>query len=33
MPIKKRYFMMGNALITGIIKKIGIELNKIIDAE
>lgn len=33
MPEKRRYFMMGNALVCGIIKKIGKELNKIIDKE
>lgn len=33
MPIKRRYFMMGNALVCGIIKKIGEEIEKIIDAE
>lgn len=33
MPEKRRYFMMGNALVCGIIKKIGIELNKIIEKE
>lgn len=33
MPEKRRYFMMGNALVCGIIKKIGKQLNKIIDEE
>lgn len=33
MTDKKRYFMMGNALVVGIVKKIGKELEKIIDAE
>ncbi len=33
MSDKKRYFMMGNALVVGIISKIGIELEKIIDNE
>lgn len=33
MPEKRRYFMMGNALVCGIIKKIGNQLNKIIDKE
>ena len=33
MPEKRRYFMMGNALVCGIIKKIGIQLNDIIDKE
>jgi len=33
MPEKRRYFMMGNALVCGIIKKIGKELNEIIDKE
>jgi len=33
MSDKKRYFMMGNALVVGIVKKIGIELEKIIDEE
>jgi DNA (cytosine-5)-methyltransferase 1 len=30
---KQRYFMMGNALICGIIKKLGVEISKIIDNE
>ena len=30
---KRRYFMMGNALVVGIVAKIGIELEKIIDNE
>jgi len=33
MTDKKRNFMMGNALVVGVIKKIGIELEKIIDNE
>ena len=33
MSDKKRYFMMGNALVVGIIEKIGIEIEKIIDEE
>lgn len=33
MPEKRRYFMMGNALVCGIINKIGIVLSKIIDEE
>lgn len=33
MPEKRRYFMMGNALVCGIIKKIGIQINKIIEKE
>lgn len=33
MPEKRRYFMMGNALVCGIIKKLGNQLNKIIDKE
>ena len=33
MTDKKRYFMMGNALVVGIIKRIGIELEKIIEKE
>ena len=33
MPEKRRYFMMGNALVCGIIKKIGKQLSKIIDEE
>ena len=33
MPEKRRYFMMGNALVCGIIKKIGKEIKKIIDKE
>ncbi len=33
MTTKRRYFMMGNALVCGIIKKIGDELKKIIDKE
>lgn len=33
MPEKRRYFMMGNALVCGIISKIGKELLKIIDKE
>lgn len=33
MPDRKRYFMMGNALVVGVVEKIGIELEKIIDEE
>lgn len=33
MTDKRRYFMMGNALVVGVIEKIGIELEKIIDIE
>jgi len=33
MPEKKRYFMMGNALVCGVIKKMGKEISKIIDCE
>ena len=33
MPEKRRYFMMGNALVCGIIKKIGNQINIIIDRE
>ena len=33
MSDKRRYFMMGNALVVGVIEKIGIELEKIIERE
>lgn len=33
MTDKKRYFMMGNALVTGIIKKLGNSIEKYIDKE
>lgn len=33
MPEKRRYFMMGNALVCGIVKKLGIEIERIIDNE
>lgn len=33
MPEKRRYFMMGNALVCGIITKIGKRLESIIDDE
>ena len=33
MPEKRRYFMMGNALVCGIIKRIGKHINIIIDGE
>lgn len=33
MPEKRRYFMMGNALVCGVIKKIGNQLSSIIDKE
>ena len=32
MTDSRRYFMMGNALVTGIISKLGIELSRIIDS-
>ena len=31
MPDRKRNFMMGNALVVGVIEKIGIEIENIID--
>lgn len=33
MPEKRRYFMMGNALVCGVINKIGKEISSIIDNE
>ena len=33
MPEKRRYFMMGNALVCGIIKRIGNQIKKIIEKE
>ncbi len=33
MPEKRRDFMMGNALVCGIIRKIGIQISNIIDFE
>lgn len=33
MPEKRRYFMMGNALVCGIVKKMGISIEKIIENE
>jgi DNA (cytosine-5)-methyltransferase 1 len=33
MPFKKRYFMMGNALVIGVIKKLSLELYSIIKKE
>jgi DNA (cytosine-5)-methyltransferase 1 len=33
MTDKRRNFMMGNALVVGIIKKLGIEIEKIISQE
>lgn len=33
MSDKRRYFMMGNALVVGIVSKIGIEINNIIEKE
>ncbi len=33
MPENRRYFMMGNALVCGIVKKIGSEISSIIDKE
>lgn len=33
MPEKKRYFMMGNALVTGLVRTMGDEIDKIIDEE
>ena len=33
MSDKKRYFMMGNALVVNIVEKIGIELGKIVENE
>ncbi len=33
MSERKRYFMMGNALVCGIIRKLGEEISNIIDNE
>ena len=33
MPEKRRYFMMGNALVCGIVKKLSTEISAIIDGE
>lgn len=33
MPEKRRYFMMGNALVCGIVKKMGAEIEKILENE
>jgi len=33
MPDKRRYFMMGNALVVGVIERLGKEISKIIEAE
>lgn len=33
MSDKKRYFMMGNALVVNVVEKIGIELEKIVESE
>lgn len=33
MPEKRRYFMMGNALVCGIVKRLGLEIEKIIERE
>ncbi len=33
MPKRKRYFMMGNALVCGIISKLGLEISSIIEKE
>ena len=33
MPEKRRYFMMGNALVCGIIKRLGVQIEKIIEEE
>ena len=33
MAVRKRYFMMGNALVTGIVSKLGVEIAKIINNE
>ena len=33
MPAKRRYFMMGNALVTGLIKTMGEEIGRIIEEE
>lgn len=33
MALKRRYFMMGNALVCGVIYKLGLEISEIIDSE
>ena len=33
MGLKRRYFMMGNALVTGIIKKLGNSISRYIENE
>lgn len=33
MPEKRRYFMMGNALVCGLIKTIGKEIKRIVEEE
>ena len=33
MPEKRRYFMMGNALVTNVINRLEPKLNKIIESE
>ncbi|MGS0973094.1 MAG: DNA (cytosine-5-)-methyltransferase [Candidatus Izemoplasmataceae bacterium] len=33
MPFRRRYFMMGNALVTGVVRKFGQEILKVIDKE
>ena len=33
MPENRRYFMMGNALVCGIVKRLGVEINRIIENE
>ena len=33
MPLKRRYFMMGNALVTGLVSKLGNYISEIIDNE
>ena len=33
MSDKKRYFMMGNALVVGVIERIGKEIEKVIEEE
>ena len=33
MPERRRYFMMGNALVCGIVRKMGVEIEKIIEEE
>ena len=33
MPDRRRYFMMGNALVVGVIQRLGQEIEKIIEKE